>query len=157
MRMFLSAIFCAFLIFVNGCSDSDTIASPPKSIVVYSDGGHILAEGRWEKTTSTNFNLLSNSIITKVNSTSITCDKTSMSCEEIVAKLFTLEGSHLFERKLLLTETFTYEIIEWSDGIIKAKNTMPTADEEIKISVKDKFAERSYRANPDIYGHWILK
>ena len=80
--------------------------------------------------------------------------------------MFTPNEQPILETKALYHNEFTYEIINWADDVIKAKRSAPVADIEIKISLKDNFAEKSFRetkargsetANPDHYGKWVLE
>ena len=106
------------------------------------------------------------SIISKINFTSITCDRNNMTCKEIESLVFTPKEQPILKNNLLYNQEFTYQIIDWSDDTIKAKREAPVADIEITISLKDNFAEKSFRetkargsgtANPNIYGKWILE
>jgi len=152
-----------FLIFavllLCGCSDLNSIESPPKSII--KKDNFVFAEGRWKALPGTKPN-----IISKINFTSISCNKNDMSCKEIESILFTPKEQPIIKNNLLYNQEFSYQIIDWSDDIIKAKREAPVADIEITISLKDNFVEKSFRetkargsetANPDIYGKWILE
>jgi hypothetical protein len=70
------------------------------------------------------------------------------------------------KNNLLYNQAFTYQIIDWTNDIINAKREAPVADIQITISLKDNFAEKSFRetkargsdtANPNVYGKWILE
>ncbi len=59
-----------------------------------------------------------------------------------------------------------YNIIDWSGDTIRAKYEGPVADIELRISVKDKVGERSYRetksrgsekSDPNVFQSWILE
>ena len=67
---------------------------------------------------------------------------------------------------MLYSIKITYQITDSTNDIIIAKWDAPVADVELKISLKDRFAERSYRetkargdetSNPEIYGKWVLE
>ena len=151
------------LIFITallmGCSNPNSIETPRKNIK--KDRNFVFAEGRWKAMPGTK-----PGIISKINFTSITCDCNNMTCKEIESLLFTPEEQPILKNNLLYNQEFTYQIINWSDDTIKAKRETPVADIEITISLKDNFAEKSFRetkargsdtANPDVYGKWVLE
>jgi hypothetical protein len=147
------------LILLFGCSDINSIESPRKSIKKMDN--IISAEGRWKALQGTKPN-----IISKINFTSITCDRTSMTCKEIESLLFTPKEQPLLKRNLLYNHEFVYQITDLTDDLVKAKRNPPVADVEISISLKDNFAEKSFRetkargsetANPEMYGKWVLE
>jgi hypothetical protein len=89
-----------------------------------------------------------------------------MMCKEVESFVFTPKEQPILKKNLLYNEEFTYQIIDLTNDIIKAKRSAPVADIEIIISLKDNFAEKSFRetkargsetANPDIYGKWVLE
>jgi len=89
-----------------------------------------------------------------------------MTCLEKTAVLATPEDSPILKEKFLYILDVNYRIINWSDDIINAKYEALVADFEIRISLRDKFAERSFRetkargsetANSNVYEHWILE
>lgn len=147
------------LMLLFGCSDINSVESPRKSIK--KTDNIISAEGRWKALQGTKPN-----IISKINFTSINCDRTSMTCREIESLLFTSKEQPLFKRNLLYNHEFVYQITDLTEDIVKAKRNPPVADVEIYISLKDNFAEKSFRetkargsetANPDMYGKWVLE
>lgn len=142
-----------------GCSDLNSIGSPPKNIKKMEN--FIFVEGRWKALPGTK-----PSIISKINFTSITCNRNSMTCKEIESFVFTPKEQPILKDNLLYNEEFTYQILDWTNDIIKAKREAPVADVEIIVSLKDNFAEKSFRetkargsetSNPDIYGKWVLE
>jgi hypothetical protein len=121
----------------------------------------VFVEGRWKALPGT-----TTRIIARINSTSITCDYNNRTCKETISLLFVPEEHRLFKDYMLYGQNFTYQITDWSNDTIKARWDAPVADVEIKISLKDNFAEKGYRetkargsetANPDIYGKWVLE
>lgn len=157
----MKKIICVAVVtmLLGGCSQTNTIQSIPKTISIKKD--FILIEGRWEKTTKGYSH-----IIPKINSTSIICDKNSMTCVEREAMVITPQERSLLKESLLDVQEFEYQIIEWSDSLVRAKREAPVADVEIRISLKDESVEKSFRetkargsetANPNVFGHWILK
>jgi len=150
-------IFIAALL--TSCNDLNSIETPRKSIK--KNANYVSAEGRWKAMPGTK-----PGIISKINFTSITCDRNKMTCKEIESLLFTPKEQPILKDNLLYNQGFTYQIIDWSDDTIKAKREPPVADVEITISLKDNFAEKSFRetkargsdtANPDVYGKWVLE
>jgi len=158
-KILIAIIFIFLLGLMYACSEIDKISSPPKEIRLIDN--YVFVQGRWKKTTKTNYHKLS-----RINSTYITCDKKSMTCKENTAVLVTPEDEPESKLRTLYIVDLTYQIINWSDDIINSKSEGPVADFEIKISLRDKFAERSFRetkargsetANPNVYEHWILE
>jgi hypothetical protein len=150
--IFLLGLMCA-------CSKAEEVSSPPKDIRPIDN--YVVVQGRWKKTTKTNYHKLS-----RINSTYITCDKKSMTCKENTAVLVTPEDEPDFKIRSLYIVDINYRTINWSNDIVNAKYEGPVADFEIRISLRDKFAERSFRetkargsetANPNIYEHWVLE
>jgi hypothetical protein len=142
-----------------GCSDLNNIESPSKSLKRVNE--LVYAEGRWKALSGTTAR-----IISKINFTSITCDRNSKTCKEMLSYVYAPKESRIYKNSTLYSDKFTYQIIDWSNDVIKAKWDAPVADIEITISLKDNFAEKSYRetktrgsesANPDIYGKWVLE
>lgn len=155
-KLILAVLFNVLII---NHSFADNIQSPLKTIRQYQN--YVYIEGRWKQTTPKG-----TTIIPKINTAKIICNKMNMTCNETVAKLTTPKDSDLFENKLLFIQEFTYEILSFRDGIIVAKREAPVADVIMKISINDKLAEKSFRetktrgsetANPDVYYHWILE
>ena len=158
-KIVIAFVFIFLFSLTCPCSEADEISSPPKDIRSF--GNYVSIQGRWKKTTKTNYHKLA-----RINSTYITCDKKSMTCRENTAALVTPEDEPTFKVNLLYIVDINYRIINWSDDIINAKYEALVADIEIRISLRDKFAERSFRetkargsetANPNIYEHWILE
>lgn len=159
MRYYILLI--GVIILLSGCSNIRDVESPPKIFLILEDG-NVYLEGRWKQIGSTS----NYKIIPKHNSVSILCDKKSGICTENEALLVTKKDNPITPCPLLYPEQFTYIITEWSDTTIKAERKPPVADVEIRISLIDKSAEKSFRetqvrgadtANPDIVGNWILE
>jgi hypothetical protein len=157
LKNIISIIFIASLLF--GCSDLNNIESPRKSIKKVDE--FVFAEGRWKALPETKAR-----IISRINFTSITCDRNNKTCKEIISLVYVPKEHRLYENYILYSQNFTYQITDWTNDIIKAKWDAPVADVEITISLKDNFAEKSYRetkargsesSNPDIYGKWVLE
>jgi len=141
------------------CSDLSSIKSPQKSI--RKTGDFVFAEGRWKALPGTK-----PSIKAKINFTSHICDHTLMTCRELEALLLTKEEQPELKNAVLYNQEFGYKITNWNSDVINAKREAPVADVEIIISLRDGFAEKSFRetkargsetANPAIYGKWVLE
>jgi hypothetical protein len=150
-------IFLAAL--ATSCNDLNSIETPRKTIK--KNGNFVSAEGRWKAMPGTK-----PGIISQINFTSISCDHNIMTCKETESLLFTPKEQPVLKASLLYNQEFTYQIIDWSADTIKAKREPLVADVEITISLKDNFAEKSFRetkargsdtANPDVYGKWVLE
>lgn len=149
------------LLFLSGCSNITHIESPPKSIQVL-DNGNVYLEGRWKRISSET----SYKIVPKYNTVYILCDKKSGVCTETEALLMRKEDNPIISNSLLYPQQFTYAITEWSDSVVRAERRPRAADVEIRISLADKSAEKSFRetsargaesSNPNVSGHWILE
>lgn len=136
------------------------IRSPEKRISIV--GNYAFIEGRWKRAQgSTKYTKM-----TTINTVSITCDRKTMTCTETIAKLVTPKEEPWIGDPLLFIDTTTYQIIDWSDDTIYAKYPAPVADFELRISIKDKFAERRRRetkargaetSDPNIFENCILE
>lgn len=159
---FLMLIFIALasLVLFAGCDSSLSVSTPEKSI--QKSDNYVFVEGRWKEKSGHS----ANKIIPRINFTNINCSKESMRCKETEALLWSPKENKLHPGSLLYTQSFDYIITEWtSEDVIKAERRPPVADIEIKISLKDDFAEKSYRetkargsetADANMYGHWVL-
>jgi hypothetical protein len=123
---------------------------------------HVFVQGRWKRTGG-NVKL---NIPPRINTISITCDKNSMTCKEIIASVVTPQEEPLFEKPELFIAETIYQIVDWSNDVIIAKYEAPVANFELRISLKDKLAERRWRetkargsktSNPNNYLQWILE
>lgn len=157
LKNIISIIFILSLLV--GCSDLNDIRSPNRNIQKVD--GNVFVEGRWKALSGTTAR-----IISKINSTSITCDRNSKTCKEMISYVYAPKESRIYKKSILYSDKFTYQIVDWNNDVIKAKWDAPVADIEITISIKDNFAEKSYRetkargsesANPDIHGKWVLE
>jgi hypothetical protein len=150
------------LLLVASCSDFDGIRSPSKRIDVdEKSGSHVRFEGRWKATSQSGF-----AVIPKINTTSGSCAKETMSCTETIALLFSTADKTPDGVNRLFLQNNYYRVIEWSSKTIHAKEEAPVADIELRISLVDRSAERTSRetkargsetANPNISRQWILE
>lgn len=161
-RLFPVLVFAALSapILFAGCGSNPNVSTPEKSIEKSELG--VFVEGRWKEKSGHS----ANKIIPRINFTNIDCNKESMRCKETEALLWSPNENKLHPGSLLYTQSFDYIITEWtSEDVIKAERRPPVADIEIKISLKDNFAEKSFRetksrgaetADANVYGHWVL-
>ncbi|HUL36535.1 MAG TPA: hypothetical protein VLW47_02535 [Thermodesulfobacteriota bacterium] len=144
---------------------SKQIHSSKKRVVAENLGGgdFVVAAGRWKTIASrTKYPKLA-----LINTTYIFCSKRLMTCEEATANLYTPEDpSKDSSESFLNVFIMDYNIIDWSGDIVRAKHEAHVADIQLRISVKDGLAERSYRetmvrgsetADPNISQNWILE
>lgn len=145
----------------TGCNSSlPPIDTAHKSIAKH--GNYFFVTGHWKQTERKGLAKLA-----RVNTVDITCDKDTMTCRENFACLYAKGEDETATVNSLSMGSIDYKIVEWSaDNTIRAVYNAPVADIEIKISLKDNFAERSFRetsargndtASPDVYSHWILE
>lgn len=154
------SILLSSMLFI-GCSSSlPPITTAQKSIS--KQGNYVFIMGHWKQTERKGLAKLA-----KVNMVTITCDKDTMMCRETFACVYAKGEDKTATVNLLNMGSIDYKIVEWTDNdIIKAVYNARVADIEIKISLKDNFAERSFRetsargndtASPDVYSHWVLE
>lgn len=139
---------------------SPTISSINKSVVVSKDfGGYVSLRGRWRSIAH------AGSIppeLAKV--TDISCSKPERACREAIASLRKIGP---WGREFQL-DVFShhYIITEWSEQRIRGVSEKPVGDLEIRISLADRSAEKSWRetkargstsASEDVYEHYVLE
>jgi hypothetical protein len=135
-----------------------------KSVIEFKQ--YVVAEGQWRRT----FGKTIYAKLPLVNATYIVCNKQAKTCNEATAVLYTpedtLPGAGTRTSPSLSVLVLEYKIIDWSGGVIRAKSEDLEADIELRISVKDQFAERSFRetkargsdkSDPNIFESWILE
>ena len=146
--------------FLPACSNIAQIESPIKHF--QTSDGLVVIQGRWKKTDGNFFRPH------RINTTYITCDRSTMTCREIIAEVLTKKeaADFKFDTPRLFVDDTTYEIITWSNDVITARYMTRVADFELKISIKDQFAERRWRetkargvetSDPKNFGQWILE
>lgn len=161
MRKLLVVSLCLSLVIpLFPCHAADTVISVRK--LIRGDNNDVHVMGRWRVTgASARYSKLS-----KINTVSITCSRQLGVCREAIAELVSPEENELSRGKELRVIDFVYNIVEWSDQTIHAKHPAPVADIELRVSVKDKFAERRFRetkargvdtSDPNIFVNWVLE
>jgi hypothetical protein len=154
-----AALFVLLLLMplLIACDRTDDIGTVPKMITDY--GSRVHLEGKWRIVANTSY--ISAGTIGSVD---IECNKQSRKCREICAWLF--PPDKLIKSKFLSVVELTYDVTEWSDQVIRAIYRAPVKDFELKISFKDKFAERRVRetrargvetSDPNVYTNYVLE
>jgi len=160
------ALLLALLFIFPVVGWSDTVLTPEqvqsqfKSVTATDNS--VFVQGRWKRTGG-------NKTYSKpplINTVAITCDKKSMTCRETIAELLTPQEISGFEKPQLFIDENTYQILDWTDDIIRSVYLSPVADFELIISIKDDAAERSWRetkargnetSDPENYENWTLE
>jgi hypothetical protein len=139
----------------------DQVKSHFKSITA-TDNDYVFVHGRWKRTAG-------NTTLNKpprINTVAVTCDKKIMTCKEIIAMLVTPQEEFMFEEPQLYVEETIYRVIDWANDTIRATYGAPVADFELRISVRDKMAERHWRetkaygrdtSDAKNFENWILE
>lgn len=152
---------CVSVMVLVACSSNEPIKSPPKIFSMDKEKrDHVSFMGRWRATAHAGLIM-----IPRINSVSVRCSKSEMSCRETLAQLFTpAEDKNVGH--FLSAVDLVYPVVEWSDTLIRAEIKAPVADIELRISLADETAERSFRetrsrgvdtADPKISRHWTLE
>ena len=156
--MAIGFILCSLL---EGCSRTDInteVGSPKLRVTV--DDSFLTFEGRWRTVSDTGAR------IPRLNTAEGLCVKPTMTCTENIAKLYGENEWPGQPRGILKVASTYFKIIEWSNARIVARYDAPVADIELRISLADTAAERSFRetkargsqtADSKNAGHWILE
>jgi hypothetical protein len=161
MKKLKIVIFCSTLmVIITACSVDDRIYSISKNISTIDNS--VFVTGRWKTVSSAK----KHTSPAQINTVSISCHKDSMTCREVLAQLVTPNDEPSWKTKSLTVIEFTYSIANWSDEVIYATYAASVADFELRISVKDKVAEKRCRetksrgsdtADPNLYYHLIVE
>lgn len=153
-RMALAVVLAA----VGGCAGQVQVDPPTMSFHIEEASSSVSFHGQWRPTVK------AGSLMNwAANAVSVRCDRDSARCEEIIAVLY--GPDERFPRHNLDLVTLTYTVSEWTDSIIRASSAAPVGDFELRISMADKVAERSFRetkgrgaegADPCIVRNWVL-
>jgi hypothetical protein len=140
---------------------SEQLRYPVKRINRIYDGD-VFVDGHWRNAIAH----LPAPILPKINAVKILCDRRVKICREFIAVLFTPEdGKHISNPFISIME-HDYKVLDWSDDIIRGIDKNPITDIELRISVKDNFAERIFRdtkarksetSGPSILYVWTLE
>jgi hypothetical protein len=139
---------------------SQEIHSKSKNIREHEDT--VLVEGRWKKTAGN----MKRTVMPRINSTDIVCVRKEAICRETTAMLFTPADDPSNPMAFLAPLFLHYRIIDWSSDVIRAKLEFYVAEFELRISIKDRVAERSCRetiaqgseaADPSDFESWVLE
>lgn len=158
--MILSVFLALFLPLIS-CSSQDEVRSPSKNVTAV-EKDWVSVRGRWKIIANT----AQTTALPSINSVHIVCDKPSRTCRETLALLYPPEGYGTKKNRFLSALEISYEVIEWSNEIIRANYRAPVADVELSISVKDTFVERRSRettargsttSDPNVHTHYVLE
>lgn len=134
------------------------IHSWPKDVSFSEQYGVATLDGRWRATTTRESPLPMPPVL---NTTHVLCGKPEMVCTESIAMLRSDRQVTISELDPLLdVRTHEYQVVEWSGEVIHAVEQLPVGDLEIRISLPDKSAQRSYRetrGDLSVYDHWVLE
>ncbi len=152
-------VFVFVLIAVlGGCKGHVEIDPPAKWFLIHEAPPSVSFHGQWRPTAQAGvvMNWAANTV-------EVTCNYAAAQCEEVLALLYTPGGP--FMRHGLVLVRFTYRVSEWTDSIIRADSASSVGDFELRISLVDKVAERSFRettargsesADPSIARNWVF-
>jgi hypothetical protein len=155
---FLLVFFVVLFAAIGGCMRHVEMDPPPKWFLIDAASSSVSFHGQWRPTAQAG--ILMN---WAANTVEVTCDHASMQCEEVLALLYAPGGP--FPRRSLDLVRLTYRVSEWTDSIIRADSASPAGDFELRISLTDKVAERSFRetkgrgsenADPSIVRNWVF-
>ena len=85
-------------------------------------------------------------LISKINSTAITCDHNDMTCREIAAFVFTPKEQPLLKNNTLYSQESILPDNDWTDDIIKAKKETPVVDIELHLIERQSRRKKLYSA-----------
>ena len=147
-----------FLTAIGGCAGKVAVDPPPKWFHIDEASSLVSFHGQWRPTAQAGglMNWAANAV-------SVRCDHGSARCEEVLALLYAPDER--FPHHSLDLVTLTYTVSEWTDSIIRVSSVAPVGDFELRISMADKVAERSFRetkdrgaegADPSIVRNWVL-
>lgn len=132
------------------------------SLAEHDNSGYVSAQGRWRLVSEGGHSIQ----LTRANSVDISCEKTTRKCKEAIASLWSKDDAKRVGMEslegFLDVQTNEYDIIEWSNSLIRAIARLPVADIEIQISLLKETASRLYRERADktsspISNHYVLE
>ncbi len=137
----------------------NNIRLPEKHFVVLP--GYAKVDGHWRQTRwAGSFNPAI------INAVRIECKQREAVCIEVGAQLLTSLDKIKGSSQIFLDGPLDYEILSWKDGIIVARTEGPVADFDLRISIQDKIATKSFRetkargsdsADPNIWHEFVLE
>ena len=144
-----------------GCSAE--VRSPSKNIVVDRETRDFASlEGRWVSLTPREI-----AVLPSANSVSVVCHRQTQTCTETIAMLVRETDKGLsISAGLLFPQVQDYQIVEWTETLIRAQAKPRAANLEILINLVDQAAERNLRETSErgaqITGspsveHWVLR
>ena len=144
--------------------DADQIVTPPKTIKRVDQV--VFVKGKWKEYAGNQ--KLDRNKPPLIHAVSITCDKDTMICREVIAGIVQTEDHRSNGRTAFLNiEEKDYRIGQWSDDIIVAKHIESDDSKfEIRISLKDETAERYFTetkpracavCDPEGFEWWVME
>jgi hypothetical protein len=141
----------------------EEIATNPKDFFVFDDGGSVVLQGTWRRTSQR-----PTIEVPQVNSVRIECYRAARICNEYAAKFIQKSDDPLgaVDRPRLYMMKEQFRVIEWTGTTITARAEPRAADIYLRISLIDRTAERSSRetatrgaqgANPQNVTQWVLR
>lgn len=155
---FILVFFFVLFAAIGGCMGHVEMDPSPKWFVVDDASSSVSFHGQWRPTAQAGvvMNWAANTV-------DVRCDQASARCEEALALLYAPGGP--FPRHGLDVVRLTYNVSEWTNSLIRAESAGPAGDFELRISLANKVAERSFRetkgrgsetADPSIVRNWVL-
>jgi hypothetical protein len=134
-----------------------------KLFEVTQSGDLVVIEGTWRNVTGG-----PSVVIPRANSVRIECHRSRRTCIEHIAKLIQPSDDSLgfVKQPNLFVKKQEFRVLEWSQNAIVAREQLRAADVDLRISLGDKTAERTFRetaargargANPDAIYLWRLE
>jgi hypothetical protein len=158
----MKCIRLALLSLAIGCTPNpgENVDSPKRKVDTVGRS-YVTFEGRWRTISESG-----SRSIPRLNTAVGYCEKATMTCNENIAKLYSKDEWPGHPNGFLRVAGTDFKVIEWSKDRIIARYEAPVADLELRISLSDGSAERSFRetkargsdtADPKIAGHWVLE
>ncbi len=118
------------------------VTSMPKRINLTEDGSYLLVTGRWATRTSRE-----RSSLPTANAVRVECWKQLKVCKETLALLYqphdkSVPSGSSSDLAILVED---YQVIEWSNNLIRSRATPRAADIDIEVSVDDQSVTRVSR------------
>lgn len=138
----------------------DQIQSHLKSVSAIDN--YVFMQGRWTRDGGN----ARGSKPPRINTVVVTCDKTTMTCNEVIAELVTPQEESMFHKPQLYINETTYRVVNWTHNTIRATYDAPAAYFELRISIRNKMAERLWyetkvhenkTSSPINFKRWILQ
>lgn len=125
-----------------GPLQAEEVRTNAKLFRVEDSGVLVVIEGTWRATTAA-----PSVEVPRTNSVRAECHRTSRKCVEHIAKLIrpSEDSSGFVKEPTLLLMKEEFVVVEWSEDVIVARAKPRAADVELRISLKNRTAERTSR------------